>query len=157
MLSYQVLIRAFRTILVKGYANPKVDDDDDDGANDGQFEDDVDGTGMGQGEGKKDVSDQIEDEEQLLGLQGEQQQDPQENQQEGEDNGVEMQTDFDGQIQDIPDDDNEEEGSDSDDDEKVSLWCGGGCGGCIVGACDDKNCGFPNRDDTQVNAKTTMI
>jgi len=34
------------------------------------FEDDVEGTGMGEGEGKKDVSDQIEDEEQLLGLKG---------------------------------------------------------------------------------------
>ena len=36
-----------------------------------QFDDDVEGTGMGQGEGKKDVTDQIEDEEQLLGLKGE--------------------------------------------------------------------------------------
>ena len=30
--------------------------------------DDVDGTGMGEGDGRKDVSDQIENEEQLLGL-----------------------------------------------------------------------------------------
>lgn len=36
-----------------------------------QFDDDVEGTGMGEGEGKKDVTDQIEDEEQLLGLKGE--------------------------------------------------------------------------------------
>lgn len=35
-----------------------------------QFDDDVEGTGMGEGEGKKDVTDQIEDEEQLLGLKG---------------------------------------------------------------------------------------
>lgn len=37
-----------------------------------QFDDDVEGTGMGEGEGKKDVTDQIEDEEQLLGLKGDQ-------------------------------------------------------------------------------------
>lgn len=35
-----------------------------------QFDDDVEGTGMGEGDGKKDVTDQIEDEEQLLGLKG---------------------------------------------------------------------------------------
>lgn len=35
-----------------------------------KFDDDVEGTGMGEGEGKKDVTDQIEDEEQLLGLKG---------------------------------------------------------------------------------------
>lgn len=35
-----------------------------------QFED-VEGTGMGEGDGKKDVTDEIEDEEQLLGLKGE--------------------------------------------------------------------------------------
>jgi midasin (ATPase involved in ribosome maturation) len=35
----------------------------------------VEGTGMGDGDGKKDVTDEIDDEEQLLGLQGDEQKD----------------------------------------------------------------------------------
>jgi hypothetical protein len=66
-----VTVRIFRTLLSKGICSATVEDGEGEGSGDLSgmlFEDDVEGTGMGEGEGKKDVSDQIENEEQLLGL-----------------------------------------------------------------------------------------
>jgi hypothetical protein len=48
------------------------------GEGEGETDDNVAGMGMAEGQGNKDVSDQIEDEEQLLGLQGEEQKEPEE-------------------------------------------------------------------------------
>ncbi|CAN0493688.1 unnamed protein product, partial [Scytosiphon promiscuus] len=70
---HYVTVRVFRTLLSKGLCAAETEDDvgDGDGDIDGmKFDDDVEGTGMGEGEGKKDVTDEIEDEEQLLGLKG---------------------------------------------------------------------------------------
>lgn len=90
-----------------------------------KFEDDVEGTGMGTGEGKNDVTDQIENEEQLLGLKGEEEkEDKVENQKQlGEDEaetGLEMEADFDGELFDIPPDEmeNKDEEKDKDDEEE---------------------------------------
>merc|ERR1712146_685474 len=76
---HYVTLRIYRTLLTKGICSAE-EKDGEDGEGDGEgsgnvdgmtFEDDVEGTGMGEGEGKQDVSDEIENEEQLLGLQGE--------------------------------------------------------------------------------------
>ena len=81
------------------------------------------GMGMGEGTGKKDVSDQIEDEDQLLGAQqkGQQQEEQQEEQglEEDDARGVEMEGDFDGELYDVDkkeqaeDDEEEEEEGDA--------------------------------------------
>jgi MoxR-like ATPase len=66
-----ICVRIFRTLLSKGICAATVEEGEGEGGGDLSnmlFQDDVDGTGMGEGEGKKDVSDQIENEEQLLGL-----------------------------------------------------------------------------------------
>jgi midasin len=72
-----VLLRVFRVLIAKGFCADDVSDggegDGAGGAGNMKFEDDVEGTGMGEGEGKNDVTDQIENEEQLLGLKGESQ------------------------------------------------------------------------------------
>jgi midasin len=119
-----VSLRTFRVLLAKGFCS---DQTKDGGEGDGEgndvskmtFEDDVEGTGMGEGEGKKDVSDQIENEEQLLGTKdendkAEQQEKPNKQLNEEEkDKGVEMTQNFDGEMCDLPDeqqkDDDEEE------------------------------------------------
>jgi len=66
-----VLIRVFRVLISKGYCSDDAsgDDAENDGDAGGTFED-RDGTGMGEGDAgaAKDVTDQLESEEQLLGL-----------------------------------------------------------------------------------------
>lgn len=59
-----ILGNLFLSLFTEGFCRTK-DGEGEDGAN--NFEDDAKGTGMGEGEGKKDVSEQIEDEEQLMG------------------------------------------------------------------------------------------
>lgn len=122
-----VLVRIFRNLFQHGFC--RTEDKETDGeAGDGkmQFTDDVEGTGMGEGEGKKDVSHEIEDEEQLLGLQGEQQeqQNPPDDQK-PEDTGMEMQNDFEGTMQDVPEDEkNENDEKDDDDEEELDREMG---------------------------------
>ncbi|KAG6496185.1 hypothetical protein ZIOFF_044033 [Zingiber officinale] len=75
---------------------------------------DASGTGMGEGEGVNDVSDQIEDEAQLLGTSEKHDgQDELEKQPNGNDKGIEMEEDFDGETfsvsEDSEDDDLEDE------------------------------------------------
>jgi len=128
-----VCLRIFRTLLAKGICSAQQSDggDDDHGPNDLSgmiFQDDVEGTGMGEGEGKKDVSDQIENEEQLLGLKDDKPKDdgkepkkPQEKKtlnDEEKDKGVEMAQDFEGEMYDIPEDGEEDGNSDEEEDDK---------------------------------------
>ena len=111
-----IVLRIFRNLLAKGVCS--VNNQESDNSNDTnaerQFEDNMDGTGMGDGEGIKDVSDQITNEEQLLGLKDEnqlenekgekpsQKKEPRELGEEEQDQGVEMTQDFDGEICDLP-------------------------------------------------------
>lgn len=120
-----VLIRIFRNLYQHGFCRTE-DKDGGEGGGDGkmQFQDDVDGTGMGEGDGKKDVSNEIEDEEQLLGLKGEQQEEPQDKPEEPEDTGLEMQNDFEGTMQDLPDDEKKDDDDDKDDEEELDREMG---------------------------------
>lgn len=103
-----VSLRVFRTLLAKGLCSANAEDSDGDGAgNSTSFEDSVEGTGMGEGDGMKDVSDQIQSEDQLDGLKGESgdgPRDPPKNPltEEERDMGVEMQQEFDGEMYDVP-------------------------------------------------------
>jgi midasin (ATPase involved in ribosome maturation) len=132
-----VLLRVFRVLIAKGFCSDDVSDGGDgDGAGgmgEMKFEDDVEGTGMGEGEGKNDVTDQIENEEQLLGLKGEEQQEVGSSQEKKElnqdevDTGMEMEGDFQGETYDIPEqqeDDNKD--NDGDNEEEVDREMGDG-------------------------------
>ena len=117
-----VSLRVFRTILSKGLCSAETQEGDGDGDGDGdasgmKFEDDVDGTGMGEGDGRKDVSDQIDNEEQLLGLKDENPKPEKKNDKaplsnEEKDTGVEMSQDFDGDYHDLPEEDEDKENED---------------------------------------------
>lgn len=69
----------------------------------------VDGaTGMGEGDGKNDVTEELENEEQLLGLKGDENQEPpsqekKELKEDEVDTGMEMEGDFEGEKYDLPD------------------------------------------------------
>jgi midasin len=110
---------------------------------------------MGEGSGKKDVSDQLTSEDQLLGAQQKDQQpppQPPEQQQGGDEDddkaqGVEMEGDFEGSLHDVDDRRQQQEGDDDaesqegDDDRidqqmgQVRAWvCGVGCPLGVPGA-----------------------
>jgi midasin (ATPase involved in ribosome maturation) len=108
-----VILRLFRSLVAKGYCSDKTAEEDGEGEGDVKgmtFDDDNDGTGMGEGEGKKDVTDQIENEDQLAGLKSDKddendpnkQDEPKELNEEEADHGMEMEGDFDGEMYDLP-------------------------------------------------------
>ncbi|RLN63377.1 hypothetical protein BBP00_00004192 [Phytophthora kernoviae] len=116
-----VLVRIFRNLFQHGFCRTDEEQQDEEGEGNGkmQFQDDVEGTGMGEGEGKKDVSHEIEDEEQLLGLQGEQQEEQEPpSDEKPDDTGLEMQNDFEGTMQDVPDDEKEDDDDQNEDEEE---------------------------------------
>ncbi|OWZ18792.1 Midasin-like protein [Phytophthora megakarya] len=123
-----VLVRIFRNLFQHGFCRTDEEKNDEEGEGNAgkmQFEDDVEGTGMGEGDGKKDVSNEIEDEEQLLGLQGDQQEEPEPPaDQKPEDTGLEMQNDFEGTMQDLPDDDDKEDDQDKNVEEELDREMG---------------------------------
>lgn len=131
-----VLLRLFRTLVAKGYCSDEVEEGGDGGgegdASNMTFEDDVEGTGMGEGDGKQDVTDQLESEEQLLGLKndeekGEQQTAEQKSLNEEEaDQGMEMEADFDGEMFDVPEEQKEDQNANSDDEEELDREMGDG-------------------------------
>jgi len=100
------LLGMFITLLTKGFCCP--DEGEGDASSEGgtSFRDDVAGTGMGDAEGKKDVSDQIEDEEQLMGTTSEEKEEkpnlPKDD--EEKEKGFDMEQDFDGTVESLPDD-----------------------------------------------------
>lgn len=107
-----VVMRVFRVLLSKGFCSDESTEDDASDAGGGvegmTFKDDQDGTGMGEGDGKRDVTDQLESEDQLSGLKNDQDDGKQERESrqlnEDEANqGMEMEADFDGEMCDVPD------------------------------------------------------
>jgi hypothetical protein len=111
-----VVSRLSRSLVTHGFC----DDSAEEGGNGegGQMEDDVEGTGMGSGEGKEDVSEQIEDEEQLLGLKGDEQDQKPDDEQKADDTGVEMDNDFEGEMFDLDKDEEQEQEEEKDNDEE---------------------------------------
>jgi midasin len=129
-----IIIRIFRNLLVKGIcANPAEDSEDqnkDENKKDdlSQMKFDGEGTGMGEGEGQKDVSDQIENEEQLLGLKNEPKDENEQSNEEKkekkeklnkeeQEKGMEMNEDFEGEMYDLEQEQEEEEKEDEEEEE----------------------------------------
>jgi midasin len=108
-----ILCSVFTGIFKDGFCIVSSDDEEE-----GQ-EQDADGMGIGEGQGKKDVSDEIEDQEQLEGMKNEEE----EKRNEGdvmpeEKNAVEMDLDFEGSLEDVEKDGQDEEEEPRSDDEK---------------------------------------
>ncbi|KAI0036574.1 midasin [Vararia minispora EC-137] len=97
------------TVATKGFCKPSDNEDDSDNGENGEV---TGGVGLGEGAGAQDVSKEIEDESQVEGLQGEQERQQDRRRQKGEDDGkdaIEMGQDFEGSLEDMPDDGIEEE------------------------------------------------
>ncbi|KAG0370064.1 AAA ATPase midasin [Gamsiella multidivaricata] len=111
-----VLCNTFSILFSKGFCIPEMEQE----MKEGEEESGVAGTGIGEGEGGKDVSDEIEDEEQVLGTQNEKKQDEDDKKEtQEEDKGIEMENDFEGNLEDVePSSDQEDDDDDDDDEEK---------------------------------------
>ncbi|KAI1311961.1 AAA ATPase midasin [Mortierella claussenii] len=111
-----VLCNTFSILFSKGFCIPEMEQE----MKEGEEETGVAGTGIGEGDGGKDVSDEIEDEEQVLGTQNEKKQDEDDKKEtEEEDKGLEMENDFEGNLEDVePASDQEDDDDDDEDEEK---------------------------------------
>ena len=112
-----VLLGVLTELLANGFCRKPEE------AEEGDDIEGVEGMGMGEGEGEKNVSDQIEDEEQLTGAEQEGQQKKDEGSEQKREEGeeaVEMEQDFDGELDDVDKEEekeDDEEGEDEDKDE----------------------------------------
>ncbi|KAF9575027.1 AAA ATPase midasin [Mortierella alpina] len=111
-----VLCNTFSILFSKGFCIPEMEQE----MKEGEEQTNVAGTGIGDGEGGKDVSDEIEDEEQVLGTQNDKKQDEDDKKEtEEEDKGIEMENDFEGNMEDVePTSDQDDEDEDEDDEDK---------------------------------------
>ena len=110
-----VLLNVFNQLLEKGFCRPTELEEDSSAGSGTQFQENESG-GLGDGDGGKDVSDQIENEDQLESAKQEGDEEEQEDQNgcKEEENGIEMSEDFKAQLQDKDEGDQ----SDNDDDDK---------------------------------------
>jgi midasin len=110
-----VLANTVRSVAKEGFC--RLPDVEDSGEGEGKTVEGAEGTGLGAGQGAEDVSKEIEDESQVEGLKGEQ--DEQQDGEKGEGDAVEMSEDFAGEMEDVDkgeEGEGEEDGSEEEDD-----------------------------------------
>ncbi|CAK5270478.1 unnamed protein product [Mycena citricolor] len=112
-----VLVSVLQTLATDGFCRPPEADEDGDGDGGKGKEMEADGTGLGSGAGRENVSKEIEDESQVEGLQGEDEQQPDDQQQreDGDNDAIEMNDDFGGALEDVPSDGEEDKDGEEDD------------------------------------------
>ncbi|XP_061171072.1 midasin-like [Saccostrea echinata] len=120
-----VLLAVFTELTSKGFCVPAEFEDEVAGAGATEFED-IEGGGLGQGEGVKDVSDQIENEDQLDEARkaGEERKEEDSSQQpdiRSEENAIEMPDNFEGKVHDLEAADQEERSDEEDDGKEEEL------------------------------------
>ena len=113
-----VLLGVLTELLANGFCRKPEE------AEEGDDIEGVEGMGMGEGEGEKNVSDQIEDEEQLTGAEQEGQQKKDEGSEQKREEGeeaVEMEQDFDGELDDVDKEQEKEEDDEGEDEDKEEV------------------------------------
>ncbi|KAL4649045.1 midasin isoform X1 [Arapaima gigas] len=150
-----VLASIFTELAQKGFCLPQDLMSSGNGEGATQFHD-YEGGGIGEGEGNKDVSDKIENEEQVEDKFQEGQEKTEEEQAKGdikeEDNAIEMSEDFDGKMHDgEPGDDNDED-SDKEDDEELDKKMGD-LGDGQTETLDERMWGGEDEDDLDTSDK----
>jgi midasin len=149
-----VLCNSFATVFMKGYCMPQMESSD---GEIGDVEENAQGTGIGEGEGTKDVSEEIENEEQVLGNQNEVKDQDSANDRSKlkKDKGIEMENDFEGTIEDVEDDENEDE-SDEETSENIEQEMGQ-FDDNDPDVVDEKMWGDDPADDVEDSRKTNNI
>ncbi|KAJ8039371.1 Midasin [Holothuria leucospilota] len=123
-----ILLGIFNELAEKGFCLPAEFSDELSGEGATDFQD-IEGGGIDDGEGVKDVSDQIEDEEQVQDVhrEGEEKEKDNENQDDikNEENGIEMSEDFEGKMHDMePQEANSDEEDDGVDEDELDKQMG---------------------------------
>ncbi|KAG2499138.1 hypothetical protein HYH03_002721 [Edaphochlamys debaryana] len=117
-LSY-VCTAVLATLMEEGYCVPEEGKETQAGDGPGEFKE-AEGTGLGDGQGAKDISDQLENQDQLLGAQQRGKEPKEEEDKQGgpedQGKGIEMDDDFEGEMHDMPMDE-QDKNRDSDDEE----------------------------------------
>ena len=114
---FSVLCIVFNEVMTKGFCPPQEFEEELKEGDKGEFKGAEENCGMGSGEGQKDVSDQIENEEQVEDAPGEEQ-DDQQDEVPDEEEGIEMTEDFEGKMHDAGGEDQEEEENEEEQDEE---------------------------------------
>ncbi|CEH12502.1 AAA ATPase containing von Willebrand factor type A (vWA) domain [Ceraceosorus bombacis] len=112
-----VLCNTFTSLSLKGFCKPAQADDNQAEA-DGEGGEQVEGgTGLGDGSGAKDVTDQMQDDEEMEELQGEkaEEEDGEKGETQREKNAREMEEDFGGELESVADQGEDEQGQDDQD------------------------------------------
>lgn len=120
-----IILAIFQQMALKGFSRPQELEDGAGCEGATKFED-SDGTGLGEGDGQKDVSDRIESEDQLESAlkEGENEKSGEKDLKE-EDQGIEMDRDFEGKMQDVDQKEkNDEDSSDEDENDDVDKLMG---------------------------------
>ncbi|KAK9066170.1 hypothetical protein SSX86_013491 [Deinandra increscens subsp. villosa] len=113
------LAEIFASLYSQGYGCPPENQEEDNGAQDAT------GTGMGEGAGVKDVSEQIEDEDQLLGTEkGDEEQDALNDVPSKDDKGIEMEQDFNADTFSVSEDETDDENNDEGDEPQLDSAMG---------------------------------
>ncbi|KAF9046525.1 hypothetical protein BJ165DRAFT_1527609 [Panaeolus papilionaceus] len=113
-----VLYSLLKTLCEKGFCQPPEPDDSGKG-DEGKEAGAHDGVGVGEGAGEKNVSNEIEEESQVEGLQGDTEENDQEKHEDGD--ALEMDTDFGGKLEDVPDDGSEKADESADEEEQEDF------------------------------------
>ena len=119
-----VLCTVIQTLSQQGFCQPPEGDDNDDSGG-GEGEADTGGVGIGDGSGNDDVSKEIEDESQIEGLQGDDVENKEHEGKHDNEDGIEMNDDFGGALEDMPDAGSENDAeSDADDEPELDETLG---------------------------------
>ncbi|KAG6866182.1 hypothetical protein C0991_007732 [Blastosporella zonata] len=114
-----VLCSVMSTLSKQGFCQPP---DTEEGGEDGDTKESTGGVGLGEGSGTENVSKEIEDESQVEGLRGEDEQekdkDKRDDKDKGDDDALEMNEIFGGEMEDVPDNESQD-GAESDNESDV--------------------------------------
>eukprot|EP01126_Amoeba_proteus_P011045 TRINITY_DN14392_c0_g1_i4.p1 TRINITY_DN14392_c0_g1~~TRINITY_DN14392_c0_g1_i4.p1 ORF type:complete len:1093 (+),score=456.17 TRINITY_DN14392_c0_g1_i4:114-3392(+) len=114
-----LLLRLSNNLVKEGFCTREEVEEPQEGEM--QF-DDQENAGMGEGQGLKDVSDQMDNEEQVMGEKYDQEEQPQSNEKiENSEQGIEMSNDFEGAILDIENQPEDEDGEEEEEGEEEDI------------------------------------
>jgi midasin len=145
-----ILGNTFYAVIKNGFCVPVEEDED----NDCTTEENVSGIGIGEGDGKKDISNEIEEPEEVEGLQNDpipESSNPDKNLQE-EDNGIEMNNDFDGDLEEVDEKDNPDSADDTNQQEHDEQM--GNVDQDLADAIDEQMWGDDDQQGNSANEKT---
>ncbi|XP_023760194.1 midasin [Lactuca sativa] len=115
------LAEIFASLYSQGFGGPTETQEEENGGDDTK---DTTGTGMGEGAGIKDVSEQIEDEDQLLGTEKGEEQDASNDDPSKNDKGIEMEQDFTADTFSVSEDSSDDENDDETDEPQLDSAMG---------------------------------